>query len=308
MPSNLSKETLDMFSNSNTIVSQFLALEHIYNTQELDAYMQCIQKDEIGTQYSESSSVDVVVLCASAILAVPEAVFGWACQQGQMHPDTQQRDLVLVLCGGIGPRTPFFYDAIKASNKYCQIFKDIYGKPEGQVLKIMAERFYGLKINGTQQQQPVHESQNTRFNILVADRSMEYGVDASGIRKVLEHHGIRSPRSILVVQDPAMSNHTVLSFEETYVNKEAQVFSWPRVKPMASSPRAKSQSQAYRKESAKELWSMDRFLDRIWRETSRPHAGQVPSDSGNRPRIDIPNEVEDAWSTFMDKHSITAIA
>ncbi|KAJ4122729.1 hypothetical protein NW768_010170 [Fusarium equiseti] len=271
MPSRIAEDS-DSLAGSANIISKFLALEQIYSAKDLDTYLQTLQQITDG-------STNVIVLCASAILAIPEAVFEWAVQQKNCRKST-----VLVLCGGIGPCTSFVYDAIRASKKYAPIFDEIDGKPEGQVLKIMAERMYRLEINDTFEE---HDG----FDILVVDRSANCGADAFETRKVLDSCGITSPASITVVQDPAMSSRTVTSFEKIYSNQETQISSWPQTRSDKTTNRIGD-------DNAGQLWSMDRFLDRIMGGTAHTHRG-VNKDIKNN--FDIPNEVEDAWSTILGK-------
>ncbi|KAH7224061.1 hypothetical protein BKA60DRAFT_281040 [Fusarium oxysporum] len=277
-------DTPNEWSDSADIVSRFLALQQVYSAKELDSYLQSLQRIKEHESDSENQSTDVIVLCASAILAIPEAVFEWAVQQ-QSQDEEREINTVLVLCGGIGPCTSFVYDAIRASKKYCTIFDTINGKPEGEVLKVMAERFYKLKINET-------GSQDHGFRILVTDRSNNCGADASEAQKVLEESGIHSPRSMVIVQDPAMSSRTVCSFEKVYESNTVQITCWPRLKQ----PREVQQEKALpEKDARRELWSMDRFLDRIMGEQNGVIKAKSP--------IRIPNEVENAWSAIMDESS-----
>ncbi|KAI6763884.1 hypothetical protein HG530_007673 [Fusarium avenaceum] len=290
MPSRTT-ETPDEWSNSADIISRFLALQQIYSATELDAYLQSQRSIDRNKSDSINQPLDVVVLCASAILAIPEAVFEWAVRE-QGRPDAQLSNTVLVLCGGIGPCTSFVYDAIKSSKKYSPIYDDINGKPEGQVLKTMAERFYKLDVSKSKHQ---HSSEDG-FKILISDRSTNCGADAVETRKVLEGNGIHSPRSIVVVQDPAMSSRTVSSFSKVYEDQEAHISSWPRLKS-GSLPQ---QRKGHEKNMQRELWSMDRFLDRIMGDTSYVQSKNIKANSS----IDIPGEVEDAWSTIMHKDSL----
>ncbi|CAG7555885.1 unnamed protein product [Fusarium equiseti] len=273
MPSRITKESGGLAGSAN-IISKFLALEQIYSAKDLDTYLQTLQ------QQTTSISTDVIVLCASAILAIPEAIFEWAVQQQNCRKNT-----VLVLCGGIGPCTSFVYDAIRASKKYSQISDEINGKPEGQVLRVMAERFYRLKINDT------FKEDDGGFNILVVDRSTNCGADALETRNVLDAYGIRAPKSITVVQDPAMSSRTVSSFEKVYADQEAQISSWPHTGSDQTTNRTGD-------DNIGQLWSMDRFLDRIMGGTTHSHRGV---HKGTKNNLDIPNEVEDAWSTILGK-------
>ena len=149
----------------------------------------------------------------------------------------------------------------------------------------MAERFYKLKINET-------GSQDHGFRILVSDRSNNCGADASEAQKVLEENGIRSPRSMVVVQDPAMSCRTMSSFEKVYQNDTVQISCWPRLKQTREAQQEKAGPE---KNVRRELWSMDRFLDRIIGE----QGGVIRATSP----IGIPTEVENAWSAIMDESS-----
>ncbi|PNP80524.1 hypothetical protein FNYG_06123 [Fusarium nygamai] len=277
-------EAPNEWSESADIISRFLALQQIYSAKELDSYLQSLQHSKEHESDSENQSTDVIVLCASAILAIPEAVFEWAVQQ-QREYEARQRNTVLVLCGGIGPCTPFVYDAIRASKKYGTIFDTINDKPEGEVLKVMAERFYKLKIGQS-------GGRDKGFRILVSDRSNNCGADASEAQKVLQANGIHSPRSMIVVQDPAMSSRTISSFEKVYENDTVLISCWPRLKQRREVPQEKEQPE---KDARRELWSMDRFLDRIIGEQSGVIRAKSP--------IGIPNEVENAWSAIMDESS-----
>ncbi|KAF5531012.1 hypothetical protein FMEXI_13187 [Fusarium mexicanum] len=277
-------DTPNEWSESADIISRFLALQQIYSAKELDSYLQSLQRNHEHKPYPESQFTNVVVLCASAILSIPEAVFEWAVQQ-QSQDEEWERNTVLVLCGGIGPCTPFVYDAIRASKRYCTIFDTINGKPEGEVLKVMAERFYKLKINKT-------GGKDQGFRILVSDRSNNCGADASEAKAVLEENGIHSPGSMVVVQDPAMSSRTISSFEKVYENDTVHITCWPRLKE----PKEAQQEKALPgKDVRRELWSMDRFLDRIIGDQGGVIRAKSP--------IGIPNEVENAWSAIMNESS-----
>ncbi|OBS29472.1 hypothetical protein FPOA_03409 [Fusarium poae] len=284
MPSKITEESNELTDSVN-IISRFLALEQIYSAKDLDTYLQKFDRT------NDNASTDVIVLCASAILAIPEAVFDWATQQ-QTCSIARTRNRVLVLCGGIGPCTPFVYDAIKASKKYCHIFEEINGKPEGQILKTMAERFYKLDLI----KKDTSKSTNNGFEILVSDRSTDCGADAFETRMVLDDDGIMTPRSITVVQDPAMSSRTVSSFQRIYDDQEVRISSWPQTRPDLTSNHG--DHQAGKDNKTRELWSMDRFLDRIMGDTAyRPNK----MGTGSKNNVDIPNEVEDAWSNIMEK-------
>ncbi|WAO94762.1 Hypothetical protein NCS54_01236000 [Fusarium falciforme] len=305
---NFNKKT-DQLSSSANLVSRFLALEQIYSVNELETYLHSLSKTRNTTPDSEPQPTDVVVLCASAILVIAEAVFEWAARHIQKStPDGNQehpRRMVLVLCGGIGPSTPFVYDAVKANARYSCIFDSIEGKPEAHVLKVIAERFYGLEVGGSNLTPSRSDLKNQDgLTILMADRSINCGASPEETQKVLESHGIHNPSSITVVQDPAMSRRTVACFESVYSKcaQRPKIASWPVLAPEPA-------AYGVKLDDGKGLWSMDRFLDRI--------LGEMPGvrDSGHgyrrgsgSSRVDIPDEVEDAWSTVLEGYGSRCFA
>ncbi|KAI8713065.1 hypothetical protein NCS52_01249800 [Fusarium sp. LHS14.1] len=287
----------DELSSSANLVSRFLALEQIYSATELETYLDSLRNITV------SQPTDVVVLCASAILAIAEAVFEWASrhiQRNQEHP----RRMVLVLCGGIGPSTRFVYDAVKANARYSCIFDSVEGKPEAHVLKVIAKRFYGLDVGGSNLTPSPSDLESHGLTILMADRSINCGASPEETQKVLESHGIHSPSSITVVQDPAMSRRTVACFESVYSSCEQRpkIGSWPVLAP---EPTACDVKLDY----GKGLWSMDRFLDRILGEMPVVQDGDHGYRRGSgSSRVDIPDEVEDAWSTVLEGYGSRCFA
>ncbi|KAJ3519290.1 hypothetical protein NM208_g14182 [Fusarium decemcellulare] len=318
MPSRIDNDGADKLFSSANVVSRFLALDQIYKAHELDAHLLSMQDDTL------SSDPDVIILCASAILAIPEAVFEWAVQyQCKTSNDNigrprHRRRFVLVLCGGIGPSTTFVYDAIEANARYYDVFDEVQGKPEAHVLRVIAERFYGLQVDTHGLEEEAHDGPSTIKNqngltILMAARSINCGASSSEARRVLESYGIRSPRSITVVQDPAMSRRTVTSFECAYSDLSAhgiQIGSWPVLNPGFGTKSIKetksmkkphgSSEDGIQLDNGRGLWSMDRFLDRILAEMPRVRANG--DGYGFAPLVDVPDEVEDAWSTVLDGH------
>lgn len=296
----------DELSSSATLVSRFLALEQIYSANELETYLDSLSKNRNTTP---ESPTDVVVLCASAILAIAEAVFEWAVRHIQKStPDDNQehpRRMVLVLCGGIGPSTPFVYDAVKANARYSCIFDSVQDKPEAHVLKVIAERFYGLEVGGSNLT-PSRSELKTQdgLAILMADRSVNCGASPEETQKVLESHGIHNPSSITVVQDPAMSRRTVACFESVYSKcvQRPKIASWPVLAPEPT-------AYSVKLDDGKGLWSMDRFLDRILGEMPavRDNGHGYRRGSGSS-RVDIPDEVEDAWSTVLEGYGSRCFA
>ncbi|KAF4976011.1 hypothetical protein FZEAL_7267 [Fusarium zealandicum] len=306
-------ERTGSLSSSANVISRFLSLNQIYTAHELDTYLATLSAVGHDTFDQKQPTPDIIALSASAILAIAEAVFEWAAQYFKTQNDANSHrkhpgSVLLVLCGGIGPSTSFIYQAIKANAKYSGVCKDIKGKPEAEVLRTMAERFYGLQVNNPESKQVSPGN----LSILVENQSVNYTTCASEVRKVLESHGVHNPRSITVVHDPNMSRRTVESFNDIY-GKQRQglgIASWPAFLPDHSHKTRqglgsfdKPNSSQLGLEDGKRLWSMDRFLDRILGDI--PRLGQYESvrDSGFTSGVEIPDEVEDAWSTVLDGYN-----
>lgn len=261
----------------------------------------------------------MVVFCASAVLSTAETVFSWAAGRTSNHSDGRPRsndNVTLVLVGGVGHSTALLHDAVKKHPVFSAIAEEVDGKPEAAVLQAIAERFYNLSIYNGQPGAGFDEVANggqCGLLILVEDQSTNCGANASETQKVLERHGIRSPHSIVVVQDPTMCRRTVASFEHTYRDFSQgtlQILSWPTLVPevcvkvalqneLASSLSSLAyinQGQILSEEDG--MWSMDRFLDLLMGEIPRLRDdanGYGPNGRGFIGHVEIPSAVETAW-------------
>ncbi|KAH7148254.1 hypothetical protein EDB81DRAFT_791824 [Dactylonectria macrodidyma] len=313
----------------NTI-SSFLAQEQIPNAAALESFLNSPRPKSDGIW---SPKDKVVVLCASAVLSTAEAVFAWAVEranpQPNIDPASETKDgilvtdgsrdtsdkITLVLVGGVGHSTALLYDAVRNHPAFHVIADEVDGKPEAAVLQAIAEQFYNLSIDDSSNATGRNEAQGG-LRILVEDRSTNCGANASETRKVLEQHGIKSPHSIVVVQDPTMCRRTVASFQHTYrdiVGENFQILSWPTFVPevcLAGKPQDDYNSPAllslvYRAQedfptSQDGLWSMDRFLDLLMGEIPRlrdDENGYGPNGRGFIGHVGMPPSVETAWAT-----------
>ncbi|PIG79915.1 DUF218 domain protein [Aspergillus arachidicola] len=84
---------------------------------------------------SSSTSVDCMVICASAILYQAEHLF----RVLQERPSLSK---CLVLCGGVGHSTHFMYDAVAQHPRFSEIAQDIHGLPEARVLERILDTFF----------------------------------------------------------------------------------------------------------------------------------------------------------------------
>ncbi|KAH6695544.1 hypothetical protein F5X68DRAFT_127792 [Plectosphaerella plurivora] len=241
---------------------------------------------------------DVIVLCGSAILSLGDDVFSLISSPFF----TKDRNIMLVICGGIGHSTSFMYDAVKRHHKYHVLADEIQGKPEARVFEMIARRWYCLSSES--QEHP---------SLIIEDRSTNCGANAQETKKVLHGRGILSPRSIVVVQDPTMSRRTTASFEQAYAGNEAKpnISAWPTFVPVvearppgpgldvADGLEFSSQGPTGKRDHG--LWDIQRFLDLLIGEIPRmrdDERGYGPRGMGFIPHVDIPDDVEEAWAVL----------
>lgn len=225
------------------------------------------------------------------------------------------RHLVLVLCGGIGHSTELLYRAVAQHPVYREIAIEIQGKPEAYTLQMIAEKWYGLQVQPSPTDFVPGQSNSGKpqegLQILVEGRSTNCGANALESRKVLESHGIRSPRSIILVQDPTMSRRTAASFEKAYagtVDHPPQVICWPTFTPTVSVSTkgensadlssALEYSDTTLQKGDGRLWDLNRFLDLLMGEIPRlrdDENGYGPEGKGFIVHVDVPEELEEAW-------------
>ncbi|KAL4794106.1 hypothetical protein BDV19DRAFT_205599 [Aspergillus venezuelensis] len=231
-----------------------------------------------------STPVDCIVICASMILHQAEELF----RTLQNHPSLSK---ALVLCGGFGHSTHFMYEAVAQHPRFSILSNDVNidRLPEARVLETILDRFFdraAITRNGCQ--------------ILVEDQSTNCGQNASFSRKVLEDAGFHCPQTCVVIQDPTMMLRTRASFQKVYEDTPSPplVISCPILVPqMGLSKEGAVLSCQPALDVA--LWPLDRFLLLIMGEIPRlrdDQEGYGPRGRGFIPHVDIPLEVEAAWT------------
>lgn len=231
---------------------------------------------------SVAAPVDCIVLCVSAVLHSADALF--SALEARPHLTK-----TLVICGGIGHSTPYLYHAISRHARYQEIHPAICALPESRVLAQVFDRFYDSAA-----------LRRAGLRVLVEDRSTNCGANATETRNLLDAHGLDTPSTMLVVQDPTMARRTVASFQKAYQDRRdaPQILSCPTFVPRTQ--RAGSDI-IYRSSPVDPagLWELPRFLDLLLGEIPRLRddgAGYGPSGKGFIVRVDVPLAVEQAWS------------
>ncbi|KAF3347762.1 Alpha-1,3-mannosyltransferase alg-2 [Verticillium dahliae VDG2] len=234
---------------------------------------------------------DVIVLCGSAILSLGEDVFS---ALSGADPVLKQRNLILVICGGIGHSTSLMYAAM------------------------IAERWSGLLVKTPDDGDLAVPQEAFAPTIIVEDKSTNCGANELETKALLGARGFTSPRSIVVVQDATMSRRTAACFEKAYegIGKEGPVVvAWPTLVPVVTLSHASLEPSNSVDDGAAHfefdeagptgvrkagLWDMRRFLDLLVGEIPRlrdDENGYGPRGKGFIGHVDVPVEVEEAWTT-----------
>lgn len=236
---------------------------------------------------SQIAPVDCLVLCGSAILHCAETVFSAL----EARPNLAK---TLVICGGIGHSTPHLYEAVAQSPRYATAEwtpDSIHGRPESHVLKMIFERSYD-----------VASIAEAGCKIILEDRSTNCGANASETRKVLEAYNVPTPETFIIVQDPTMSLRTLAAFRKTYADLPnlATFTACPTFVPQVQVVDGKLE-YAISQEGVepRRLWEMGRFCDLVLGEIPRlrdDSEGYGPKGRGFIDHVDVPGEVERAWT------------
>lgn len=235
--------------------------------------------------------VDLIVFCATAVLPVADNVFSaLESRQGIAK--------VLVLCGGIGHSTQSLYEAVRKSRRYGSVADEVEGLPEADVLNLILRKFYPRLYE---------QIQSTTLKLLVENKSTNCGANAIETRHILEQHSIPTPQSVVIVQDPTMSLRTLASFKHTFadVSPTPTFTACPTFVPVMSldSSRVSEGKDSFCFDvpgiDESELWGHQRFFDLIMGEIPRlrdDEHGYGPKGKGYISHVDIPPEVEAAWT------------
>ncbi|WWC72833.1 uncharacterized protein I206_106797 [Kwoniella pini CBS 10737] len=237
----------------------------------------------------EDPANTVYVLVGSAILPTLKATFD--------HITQCQHPVTLVLSGGIGHSTSLLHDAVSRHKTYSSISADIQGLPEAQVFKLLLIEFWP-SLRGSLDDGSV--------KLLIDDRSTNCGANAIETKRELDIHKIR-PKRLFIVQDPTMHRRTLATFEKVF--QDAIRTDGLELVPWSFHPKLKLsnagllswdiQCPSIDKAEDFELWDSGRFIGLVLGEIPRlrdDENGYGPKGAGYIAHVDIPKEVEEAWS------------
>lgn len=240
---------------------------------------------------SSAPPLDCIVLCASAVLYGAEEVFdALSCRPSLTK--------CLVLCGGIGHSTQLMHDAIKRHPRYSKIAQDVQNLPEARMLEKILDEFFVRS-----------EMTKEGCEILIEDQSTNCGQNASCSRGILDQAGFQGINTCLIVQDPTMMRRTRASFERVYEDATIPVsfINCPGWVPQVRL----SRSSLLEYDTVVEpsgLWDQSRFLELIMGEIPRlrdDESGYGPRGKGFISHVDVPCEVELAWSQLVERLKIS---
>lgn len=249
--------------------------------EDINVLSYFLANQQIKDLSSYASKIDVIVICASAVLHSTTTLFNVLASNPSLTP-------VLLLCGGVGHSTPHLYSAVAAHPVFKSISGEIKGLAESQVLLKILETFYDI---------PAMERAGCR--VLVEDRSTNCGANAVECKRVLDAAGVM-PQRIVLNQDPTMSVRTKAGFERVYADGDLspEIICWPGFVPTVKNGGSDRKGlewdfEGMGLEKSEGLWDMDRFLDLVMGEIPRLRA-YGPEGLGSIVHVDVPRAVEDA--------------
>lgn len=291
---------MDAIAQAVNTVARFLAHAEIESAAGVTAFY--------DSQPQPPSGHDIIALCGSAILFLADEVLSLLSSPAYCRE--RNRQIILVLTGGVGHSTRYLYDAIRRHPKYHVLANEISGKPEARIFEMIARRCYGLSPN----------SRESPY-VIVEDRSTNCGANAHETKEMLDAMTLYTPRSVLVVQDPTMSRRTAAAFQHEYSDLRElapKVIAWPTFVPVVvAKPGQQGDDVAACLEFSGEgptgerkdgLWDMRRYLDLLIGEIPRlrdDETGYGPRGKGFIAHVDIPEEVEEAWRVLSTAMNIT---
>lgn len=209
----------------------------------------------------------VIVLAGNGVLPVIDA----ACTL------MQQRDVPVVISGGIGHSTAFLYQAVAGHPRYRAIATE--GRPEAQIIADIARQFYGID--------------SPRLHC--ESRSTNCGENAAFTRDTLAQLGLHPQRAVLI-QDPTMQRRTAATFARVWCDMPGHT-AW--INHPGVVPQLENSPQGARFAGEQQgLWPVDRWLSLLLGEI--PRLQDTPDGYGPLGRdfivhVDIPEAVMAAW-------------
>lgn len=211
--------------------------------------------------------VDVVILAGNAVIPTIEA----ACQIAA------QREIPLLISGGIGHSTAFLYSAIGSHPRYHTL--QVEGRAEASILADIARAFWQIP----------------EAHLWVEDQSTNCGENARFSWNMLKRHH-RTTGRVVVVQDPTMQRRTMATFARVCRDEPVspQWVSHPGFTPTLQNGKEGVEFS----EGNTGLWPVDRYLSLVMGELPRLYDdanGYGPAGRDFIAHVEFPEAVTVAW-------------
>lgn len=215
---------------------------------------------------------DLIILAGNDFLPGAEGAFRLAKRTGAP----------LLISGGVGHATAFLQQAVARNARYHML--ETAGLSEAEILQSIATTFWGLPTS----------------QILLETRATNGGENGQFTRKLLEERHM-TPKTAVLVQDPAMQRRAAATFQQTWQGMEpaCRILSWPVIVPQLT---LKNGMVIFSGPEADHPTSLERFLSLVMGEIPRlrdDDNGYGPNGKGFIPHVDIPASVETDFSTLF---------
>lgn len=272
--------------------SRGLSPSHINDVNLISSFLSHSSATPLSTP-----SNPTYVLAGNAILPTAYALFKHLKSLPAAIPVT------LVITGGIGHSTHYLYSAMLSAHPDLFNLNDLHDIPEAKVLELLLRQSYSSLVS------------RPNFQLLIEPLSTNCGSNATETFKLLDDHGIR-PGRLVVVQDPTMMRRTLACFEKVFGDDKKrtgrqmpELVAWATFTPrlrLSGDGEAEWDIQDYAGSTpirSERLWDLKRFLDLLMGEIPRmrdDETGYGPRGKGFITHIEIPLEVEKAWGKLRE--------
>lgn len=228
--------------------------------------------------FEAGHAIDMVVLAGNAIIPAIDT----ACRLAS------DREVPLLISGGIGHSTTFLYAAIARHPHYNKI--PTTGRAEAMILADIARQFWRIPDD----------------RLLVEDQSTNCGENARFSWDIIVRHQLATRTRILVTQDPTMQRRTMATFARVCRGRDdaPRWVSHPGVIPQLQN----SDNGVVFSGNTPGLWPVERYLSLVLGELPRLRddaSGYGPRGRDFIEHVDIPEDVEEAWQILQTDAILT---
>lgn len=215
--------------------------------------------------------VDLLLLLGNSLVSVAEKA-AHAYQHGLAKE--------IMIAGGVGHSTQYLEEAIRRHPRYRTILVD--GRAEADILKDLMTQFYNIDASA----------------IILENESTNCGENAWAVQRVLQKVN-KTPRTILLLQDPTMQRRTDASFQRVWgTDTDVSFVNYATFVPEV----VEKNGQLAFLEPNLAAWDMDRFLSLVMGEIPRlrdDENGYGPRGKGFIAHVEIPQDVLSAYEKLL---------